>query len=716
MRRILIVFLIIAFGLVGAVLVIPALIPEDALRTRAEAAASDALGREVTLPGEISLRLLPSAQIRAGEARIANAEGFDQDAFAQMSEMRVSVALLPLISRTIEVQEFVLIDPTIRLQSRGGRNNWTFATGQGAAPAAASQSASGGFVRTPGALPIEASFGDVRIVNGAILYSDDSQTRRIEALNLAARLPSVDDPARLSGSFSADGQSMDFDLSLGSLRDFFEGARTPFQAELTGALADIRFDGAFRESEDLGFDGAADIALPLRALARYLGADLPEGDIFRRFTAQTRISGAPGRLDLSEAQITFDDINATGALTLNYAPVRPVITGALSTPRLDITPYIPAEDAPSGAAEGGVGPWSEERIDLSPLRTVDADLTVRAAAFKARDIEADDATVEIALNDGRLVASINQVRLYGGRGVVSAVANARSARPSFSLDAEIETLQAQPFLTAAAGFERLAGVGTLTLDLAAAGDSPAAIMESLSGQGRFAFADGAISGVNLAQVIRTVQQGLQSGSIPAGFAEAQQTDFTALTGTINIENGLAQNLDLTMLSPLLRVEGAGSVNLAEQAIQYRLTPRAVQSLTGQGGDLDLQGVGVPIVLRGGFNDVSVSIDFASVARDIARARAGTLLGGEAGAALSGGGSLEDAARGALRDALGGGASQDGEEEDPARQLLRGILGGSRPAPPQDEDAPADSEGGEEGEDGGDDGGSGGGSNGGSGGR
>lgn len=688
MRRLLIFVLVLVIALLGAALVIPALIPDDALRSRAEAAASQALGREVSLPGDIALQILPAAQIRAGEARIANADGFDSEPFAEMAEMRVTVALMPLISRVIEVREFVLVDPTIRLQTRGGRNNWTLGSASGTqAPPTSSHE---GFVRAPGALPFEASFGDVRIVNGSVIYSDGSQTRRIEALDLTAQLPSVNEPARLSGSFNADGRPMNFAVSLESLRGFFEGAQTPFEAELTGALADIRFQGAFRESADLSFDGDADITLPLRALGRYLGADLPEGDIFRRFSADARISAVPGRLDLSDATITFDDIRAVGGLSLNYTPTRPMITGTLSTSNLDLTPYIPAEDASNTASgAGGVGPWSEEDIDLSPLRTVDAELTIRATRFKARDIEAENATVEVDLDNGRLVASISEVHMYGGRGVVTAVANARSARPSYSFNAQIEALQAQPFLTAAAGFDRLAGLGTLNLDLDAVGASPAAIMNSLSGQGSFAFSDGAITGVNLAQVIRTVQQGLSTGSIPAGFSEAQQTDFTALTGTINIQNGLAQNLDLTMLSPLLRVEGTGSVNLAEQAIEYRLTPRAVQSLTGQGGDLDLQGVGVPIVIRGGFNDVSVSVDFASVARDIARARAGTLIGGDVGAALSNGGSLEDAARGAIRDALsGGGSGEASEEEDPAQRLLRGIFGGSR-QPQEEEEPPAD---------------------------
>jgi AsmA protein len=687
MRRLLILLLVIAFAIIAVAFVVPALIPDDALRSRVERAASEALGREVTLPGDIALRLLPHAEVRAGQARIANAEGFGDDAFAEMAEMRVSVAIMPLISRIIEVQEFVLVDPTIRLQARGSRNNWSF--GNAAAPSGA-QASSGGFVRQPGALPFEASFGDVRVINGSVSYSDGSQVRRIDALDLRMELPSVDAPVRLSGSFNADGRPMAFDVSLASLRGFFEGAQTPFQAELTGALADISFDGSFRESPDLAFDGAASIALPLRALARYLGADLPEGDIFQRFTAEAQIRGVPGLIELSQARVTFDAMQASGALALNYdRSPRPQITGTLTTPRLDLTPYIPAEDeAPASGAGGGVGPWSRDEMDLAPLSTVDADLTIRADAFKARDLEATDVTVDVDLQNGRMVAGLRDFQMYGGRGVITAVVNSRSANPSFSLNAEIETLQALPFLTAAAGFDRLAGIGALSLDLSASGASPAAIMESLSGQGGFAFTEGAITGVNLAQVIRTVQQGIQSGSIPAGFSESQQTDFSALTGTINIERGLARNLDLSMLSPLLRVEGSGSVNLAEQMIEYRLTPRAVQTLTGQGGDLDLQGVGVPVILRGGFNDVSVTIDFASVARDIARARAATLIGGQAGAALSGGGTLQDAARGAVLDALTRNAPENAEEEDPGRRLLRGLLGGSRPQPSPDEDADA----------------------------
>jgi AsmA protein len=691
MRRLIVILLMLAFALIGAAFVLPSLIPSDALRGRVEQAASEALGRQVTLDGEIDLRILPSVQVRATQASIANAEGFSGEAFAQMGEMRFALALAPLLSRNIEVQEFVLVEPTIRLEARGGANNWTL--GAPSPDAAAAPASSAGFVREPGALPFEASFGDVRVIDGLVIYSDETQTRRIEDFNLQVALPGVDQPLQLSGGFSADGRPMSFDAGLGSLRAFFEGGRTPVNLEMTGALADISFDGHILEGEAVAFDGEADIRLPLRALARYLGADLPEGDIFQTFRASTLLSGAPGRISLTDAEIGFDDISAEGDLELNYDRVRPRVSGTLTTPRLDLTPYIPAESASGGSGGGGgVGPWSEEPIDLAPLTTIDADLTVRADTFIARDIEADDVTVDIDLTNGRVIATLSNFQLYGGRGQVIARVDANAATPRYALTADINALEALPFLTAAAGFDRLAGTGALDLNLEATGNSPAAIMESLSGQGGFNFADGAIVGVNLAQVIRTVQQAIQTGSLPSGFAESQQTDFTALTGSLNIQNGVARNLDLAMLSPLLRVEGAGQVDLGAQKIEYRITPRAVQQLTGQGGDLDLQGLAVPIRIRGGFNDVSVGVDFEAVARDLVRARAGTLIGGDVGRALGEGQSVEDAARraagDALRNALGGDRPAEGEAEqdDSPAGLLRDLLNRRRNPPAEEEPA------------------------------
>lgn len=625
MRRLLIALLVLVFLVIGVAVLAPALIPTDMIRARTETAAQEALGRDVTLEGNIRLQVLPRLQVRAQDARIANAQSFGDEPFAQMQEMRVSVSLIPLLQRQIEIEEFILVDPVIRLQSNASGNNWTFGSNT---EAVAQATPDEGFVRQPGALPFEASFGDVRIENGAVTFDDGQQIRRFDALNLTIDLPSVDQAVSLRGSFEADGRPMNFNAELGSLRGFFEGQETAFSTTLNGPLADLTLEGRFLESPQLAFDGEMNVTLPLRALARYLGSDLPEGDIFRQFSARSAVSGEPGVLRLRGARISFDDINAQGDMTLNYAGARPRITGDLSTSLLDLTPYIPADTAPdanrSGAA-AGVSQWSDEPIDLAPLRTLDADLTIRATQLKARDIEVSDVTALVNVDRGRMTARLNQFRLYGGTGEALAVINARSNTPSFSFNATLDALEAQPFLLAAAQFDRLIGDGGFNLDLTASGASPAAIMNSLSGTGRFGFTDGAIKGVNLAQMIRTVQTALQNRALPTAFAESEQTDFSSLGGTFTVTNGVVSNQDLQMLSPLLRVLGDGRIDLGAQEIDYRLTPRAVQSLTGQGGSLDLQGLEVPVRLRGNFNNVSAGIDFEAVARNLLTQQAGRLL-------------------------------------------------------------------------------------------
>jgi len=624
MRRLLIALLALVILVIGVAVLAPALIPTDMIRQRTQTAATDSLGRDVILAGDIRLQVLPQLQVRAQDARIANAPGFGEEPFAQMQEMRVSVGLIPLLQRQIEIEEFVLVDPVIRLQSNTSGNNWTFGDN---AEAVSQANGEDGFQRRPGALPFEASFGDVRIENGAVIFDDGVQTRRFDALDLSIDLPSVDQPVRLSGSFEADGRPMDFNAELGSLRGFFEGQETAFSTTLNGPLADLTLDGRFLESAELAFDGDVDITLPLRALARYLGADLPDGDIFRQFSARSAVSGEPGLVRLNDARISFDDINAQGGMTLNYAGARPRITGELSTALLDLTPYIPAESAPDANRSGGSGisEWSDEPMDLAPLRTLDTEITIRADELKARDIEVSDVTALTTLDQGRLTARLNRFQLYGGAGEAVAVINARGNTPSFSFNANLDSLQTQPFLLAAAQFDRLIGDGGFTMDLTANGASPAAIMNSLSGTGRFEFNDGAIQGVNLAQMIRTVQTALQNRALPTAFAESEQTDFSTLGGSFTVTNGVVSNQDLQMLSPLLRVLGNGQIDLGAQSIDYRLTPRAVQSLTGQGGQLDLQGLEVPVRLEGGFNNVSARIDFEAVARNLLSQQAGRLL-------------------------------------------------------------------------------------------
>ena len=712
MSRFLLILLVLVAILVGAAIFLPSLLPAESYRGRVETAASDALNRDVRLAGDISLRLFPRAEVRAADVSIANADGFGEAAFAQMGEMRVAVRLWPLINREVIIDEFVLVDPQIRLEQSGAANNWTFAEAGAPAPSGAAE---GGF-RRPGALPFEASIGDVRIENGLISFTNNGQTRTIEGLDMSVRMPSFDEPAALQGALRADGEAMSFAGELGSLRDFFEGRETPLTLDFGGELVTAAFDGRLLESAELEFAGDMDATIPsLRALAAFAGSPLPPGGGLERFSFDGAIAGSPGRIHIAAPDLRLDAIRGATDLTMRYDTARPRLTGRLDlTSDLDVNPYLPEQvgEAPSQTG-AGVPPWPDTPIDLGMLGVADAELAITTPRLIFRDIEMSDVALNLTLNNRRLEAVLSQISLYGGSGAATVVANGRTARPSYSLRANLDALDALPFLQAAAGFDRLEGLGALDLDLTSSGASVAEIMNSLDGSGGFNFADGAIVGINVAQMIRTIQTRIQTGANPEGIGERQATDFASLGGRFTITDGLVSNQDLLMLSPLLRVEGLGQVNLGGQSLDYRLRPRAVASLQGQGGERDMRGIVVPIRLRGGFNDIAVGVDTEAVMQALLSGALTNAIGGG-----ENGGSLEDQARGALRNAIGAGDDEsdgdaaqralrnalgvsnegeegdgEGEEVDPAEQLLRGLLNQRRPRTEQsgeeEEAAPAD---------------------------
>jgi AsmA protein len=677
-RRLLTFVIGLVVVLILAAIIIPFLVPESVYRERAQMAASQNLGRDVTLGGDVSLSLIPSVQIRATNVTIANADGFGDAPFAEMAEMRVGLQLLPLLSRNVLIDEFVLVDPVIRLEQRGQRNNWTLgATGQAEATASNGE----GFVRRAGALPFEASLGDIRIENGSISYADGNQTREIEGLDLVIQMPGLDEPLNINGELTADGENLTLAVVLGSVRGFFEGDEVAARMEMGGNLIDFGFDGIILEGEGLAYSGRLNTDIPsLRRLAAFAGSPLPPGSGFETFQLAGDLTGTLDQftLDSSNAQrndiIRMDDISGRGRVSLALGGARPAVDGTLVLANLDASPYMPAAPNTDAQTASGVPDWSTEQMDLSSLSLVDANLSLSVGQLTVQQIEISNAALTIALVNSRLEANLTQISLYDGSGRATFVANARTATPSYRLMANLQSIAALPLLEAAAGFDRLSGQGRVNIDVLTSGNTQAEIMNGLNGNGNFAFTDGSIRGVNLAQAIRGIESALTNRQLPQGFGEQEETDFSALDGTFTIVNGVATNTDLLMLSPLIRVDGNGTIGVGAQTVDYRLRPRAVASIQGQGGQRDLRGITVPILIRGTFNNPAISIDWNTVGQALLQGTVQSIVSGE---------DPEDAIRNAIGNALGIGGNNSSEDdgtetpnetEDPAERLLRGLFG------------------------------------------
>jgi len=163
------------------------------------------------------------------------------------------------------------------------------------------------------------------------------------------------------------------------------------------------------------------------------------------------------------------------------------------------------------------------------------------------------------------------------------------------------------------------------------------LKKSLNGTAGLKLTDGAVKGIDIAGTIRGYKDKLSSlkGEASVEGDKTQKTDFSEMTATFNIKDGIARNDDLDMKAPLFRIAGNGQVDIGNETIDYLAKPTIVKSLAGQGGaGLDeLSGVTIPVKVTGTFAKPKYALDFAGVATAIAKKKVIDKVGGEKGEAV-----------------------------------------------------------------------------------
>jgi AsmA protein len=207
-----------------------------------------------------------------------------------------------------------------------------------------------------------------------------------------------------------------------------------------------------------------------------------------------------------------------------------------------------------------------------------------------------------------LVADLKDFNLYDGKGQGKLTVDTASGQPSIKKQFTLSGLEALPFLTDAADFERLEGKADASFTLSTTGGTERQLVQNLNGDGKVTFADGAIVGINIAAMVRNVG----SAFLSAEASETRKTDFAELGGSFVIKNGVVTNDDLLLQAPALRIGGAGTVDLPARMVDYRIEPKAAATLEGQSGETEVAGVLVPVVVTGPFDDPSFEPDLGGL--------------------------------------------------------------------------------------------------------
>lgn len=587
-----------------AAVALPFLVPVGAIVAEVERQVEATTGRALTIKGRVDLSYFPSIAVTADQVHFAGIRQ-GEDLLA-VKRLAVRLRLMPLLRGKAEVEKFVLTEPVIDLTvDKQGKPNWDVTLAGTPTPA---DHTSPGFIG-------DLSLAEVEVVDGRLRYNDlrTGMVREATHVDITLSLPHLDGAMMIEATGLLNGTPLSLDLGIDPVRPLLSGGSAGMALRLAGAGTALDVKGQVQRQGTAPLSLSGDLSLAVTSLADLIKAatgtvpsDLPVKDL----TLTGKLSGTPARLALAGLSAKAGDLTATGNLSVKLDGIRPALGGSLALPRLELDRYLPAPATPDPAApapEVGPAGWSKERIDLSALKTADLDLTLQMAGVVLKGVEAGVTTLTLKLTDGRLNAGLADTSLFGGTLGGKMTLDAGRQSLSLTILANARGVQAEPLLTRFAGFDRLSGAMDGNIDVRSAGSNQQELVGGLNGTGTVLFRNGAVKGVNLAQIVRT--------AIGQGGNEPPQTDFAEMGGAFTLTDGIAATEDFHLLAPLLRVTGKGTVNLPSKRVDMRLAPRLVASLEGQGTvNSDLDGITVPVRVRGPFDNLSWTPDLSSAAK------------------------------------------------------------------------------------------------------
>lgn len=365
-----------------------------------------------------------------------------------------------------------------------------------------------------------------------------------------------------------------------------------------------------------------------RELLQSLGQEIPntaDASVLQRSTLNFGLQGTTQQVEISNLKMQLDDSTLTGSAQVkNFTD--PAIQFALNLDAIDLDRYLPpptegpSESAPPPPAEATAAAAAE--LPVETLRELNMNGTAQVGRLKAGGLTAEDIKLTVKAKEGKLNTTQKVGSFYQGNYSSSATLDvSRSEVALWSVEEELKGVQAGPMLADLLGEKRLSGTTELTAHLKGRGVTADQLKANTQGTVSFAFQDGAVHGINIARIIREAQARLKGEALPAS-AEENKTDFTILSGSLQIADGIVRNDDLTAKSPLLRVTGEGQVNLVTEQVDYLIKPVLVKTLEGQGGTEleELKGIPIPIRVVGDLDSPSYKLDTEALVDATARAK------------------------------------------------------------------------------------------------
>jgi AsmA protein len=606
----------------GAVLLIRVLVDEEDLGAALLEVANRHIDGELRIDGGLRVSLWPTLSLAARDVHLRTPAGASAD-FAAVRELRLGVALLPLLKEELQVRELLIDGLTLNAECEAGSCNWAglaggAKSGQPGPPADPSPGA---------AAPMLLNIARVRLADSTVTYTDRSSGARYElsglelqgeGINLdgeafglkGAAVLAFGEPRRemaiaVDADIDADREAGTVALGAASLSLTPAGspaltldlpaalidldARTLDAPALTLASDGVDLDAALKadwsKPGEPAANGRIDLKkLDLPALLAAAGTSLPPA-INAEPVQDIALAGvftlAQQSLTLEQMKLRAGSFSGEGRLKLGLGGTKR-IDATLASPELDLDYFLPPPEIPPGNAEepappAAAGTPQAESAGLAALLTVDGAIDAQLGRLKRGKLELGDIRAALQLARGSARLQKLEATLYGGTLKATGTLSAGGGADSMQLDAQLAAVDARALLGALTDMENLEGRIDGSASLRAGGSAPADWMGSLRGPVQLGIAEPVLRGLSIEEAICKAAAQLNQEALTASFEPI--TRFESIRTALDFQHGVGTFRQLGASVPNMTLRGEGRIDLPRRKLDIQLNARVNDDLS-----------------------------------------------------------------------------------------------------------------------------------------
>ncbi|HDR2543361.1 TPA: outer membrane assembly protein AsmA [Enterobacter mori] len=582
MRRVLTTLMILLVVLVAGLSALVLLVNPNDFRAYMVRQVEARSGYELKLDGPLRWHVWPQLSILSGRMSLT-APGASQP-LVSADNMRLDVALIPLFSHQLQVDQVMLKGAVIQLTPQ------TEAVRKADAPVAPRENT----------LPDEPSdtgwsfdIGNLKVADSVLVFQHEGD-EQVTVRNINLKMEQdANHIATVEFSGRVNRDQRDLNLSMNANVN-----ASDYPHRLTADVQQLNW--------------------------QLTGADLPTAGITGQGTLQAVWHEENKQLELNALNLQANDSTLKGQASVSLAE-KPKWVFDLQFDKLNLENLLPPQ--PNAAADGDVAQTGQSQAakqrpvissnldqpDYNGLRGFTADILLKANSVRWRGIDFTDVSSQMFNHNGLLVISDLSGKMGAGNMSLPGTLDVREDVASAEFQPRLENIEIGAILKAFNYPIDLTGQLTLAGDFSGTKIDAEAFRRDWQGQAHVELKETRMEGLNFQQLVQQAVE--RSSNVKAQENYDSATRLDNFTSELTLDNGKLSLDEMQGTSSLLSLTGEGKLDLVEETADTRFNVRVLSGWEGEGELIDfLKQTPIPLNVYGKWQALNYSLQVDQILR------------------------------------------------------------------------------------------------------